>query len=322
MKILVTGGAGFIGSNFVRMCLSQDLGISKIIVLDSLTYAGNIQNLLSVQDDPRYEFHEGDIRSCDNLETIMRRVDMVVNFAAESHVDNSIKSPFQFMSTNVIGTQNLLEKAKHSKIKRFLHVSTDEVYGSISDGSWNELELLRPNSPYSASKAASDLITLAYGKTYGLDVCVTRSSNNYGPYQFPEKLIPLFITNIILGRKLPLYGTGENIRDWIHVDDNCRAIFEVLIKGQSGEIYNIGGRNEITNVDLTKWILKLMNKDESEITFVVDRLGHDLRYSVDTNKIQAGIGYAARVKFESGLQETIQWYVNNRAWWERLIRSK
>ena len=318
----MTGGAGFIGSNFVRMCLTQDLGISKLIVLDALTYAGNIQNLLSVQDDPRYEFHEGDIRSCDNLEVIMRCVDVVVNFAAESHVDNSIKSPFQFMSTNVIGTQNLLEKAKRSKIKRFLHVSTDEVYGSISDGSWNELELLKPNSPYSASKAASDLITLAYGKTYGLDVCVTRSSNNYGPYQFPEKLVPLFITNIILGRKLPLYGTGKNIRDWIHVDDNCRAIFEVLINGKSGEIYNIGGRNEITNVDLTRWILNLMNKDESEIFFVADRLGHDLRYSVDTNKIESDLGFVPRVEIESGLKKTIEWYVNNRDWWETLIKSE
>ena len=320
MKLLVTGGAGFIGSHFVRMCLTQELGVSQVVVLDALTYAGNIQNLVSIQNDPRYELHVGDICSYEKLEEIMESVDAVVHFAAESHVDNSIKSSFQFMKTNVVGTQNLLEKARLAKIERFVHVSTDEVYGSISYGSWRENELLKPNSPYSASKAASDLIALAYAKTYALDVCVTRSSNNYGPYQFPEKLIPLFITNIIRGLKVPLYGTGNNVRDWIHVDDHCRAIFAVLTGGKRGEIYNIGGANEITNIELTHFILGLMGRGESEISFVEDRLGHDLRYSVDTSKIQADLNYYPKIEFKSGLNATIEWYSGNHGWWEPIVK--
>jgi len=322
LKLLVTGGAGFIGSHFVRMCLTQELGITRVVVLDALTYAGNRQNLVSIQSDPRYELHVGDVCSYDKLNEIMESVDAVVHFAAESHVDNSIRSPFQFMKTNVVGTQNLLEKARLGKIERFVHVSTDEVYGSISNGSWSENELLKPNSPYSASKAASDLIALAYAKTYALDVCVTRSSNNYGPYQFPEKLIPLFITNIIRGRKVPLYGTGNNVRDWIHVDDHCRAIFAVLTAGKRGEIYNIGGANEITNIELTHLILDLMGRGESEISFVEDRLGHDLRYSVDTSKIQTQLHYYPKIEFRSGLQATIEWYSKNSEWWERLVKSE
>ena len=321
MKILVTGGAGFIGSQFVRMCLTQDLGVSKVIVLDALTYAGNIQNLHSIESDPRYEIHHGDVCSYDKLDEIMDGVDAVVHFAAESHVDNSIKSALQFVKTNVVGTQNLLEKARTSKIGRFVHVSTDEVYGSISEGSWNENEVLKPNSPYSASKAASDLIALAYGKTYGLDICVTRSSNNYGPFQFPEKLIPLFITKLIQGHKVPLYGKGNNIRDWIHVNDNCRAIFAVLTGGRSGEIYNIGGSNEITNIDLTHLILNSMGKRESEISFVEDRPGHDLRYSVDTSKIENQLQYRPEIEFRTGLESTIQWYISNYQWWQRLVSS-
>ena len=321
MKILVTGGAGFIGSHFVRMCLTQDLGISRVVVLDALTYAGNIQNLLPVQRDPRYELHIGDVCSYDKLDEIMESVDAVIHFAAESHVDNSIKEPFQFMKTNVVGTQNLLEKARLAKIDRFVHISTDEVYGSISNGSWSENALLKPNSPYSASKAASDLIALAYAKTYALDVCVTRSSNNYGPYQFPEKLIPLFITNILRGRKVPLYGTGNNVRDWIHVDDHCQAIFAVLTGGKSGEIYNIGGGNEITNIEITRLILSLMGRGESEISFVDDRLGHDFRYSVNTSKMQTQLKYSPKIGFESGLKSTVEWYINHSQWWERLVKS-
>ncbi len=320
MKILVTGGAGFIGSHFVRMCLTEDLGVSKVVVLDALTYAGNMQNLISVKHDPRYEFHSGDICSYDKLNEIMRKVDAVVHFAAESHVDNSIKSPYQFMKTNVIGTQNLLEKARISEISRFVHVSTDEVYGSISDGSWCEDELLKPNSPYSASKAASDLIVLAYANTYGLDVCVTRSSNNYGPYQFPEKLIPLFITNIIRGHKVPLYGSGSNIRDWIHVDDHCHAIFAVLMGGKHGEIYNIGGSNETTNLELTHLILGSMGKGESEISYVEDRVGHDFRYSVDTSKIQSQLHFFPKIEFKNGIQSTIDWYIENQTWWRTLVK--
>lgn len=319
MKILVTGGAGFIGSHFVRMCLTKDLGVGQVIVLDALTYAGNKQNLVSVMHDPRYEFHNGDICSYNKLDEIMGRVDAVVHFAAESHVDNSIKSSSQFVKTNVVGTQNLLEKARNSKITRFVHVSTDEVYGSISNGSWTEDEILRPNSPYSASKAASDLIALAYAKTYGLDVCVTRSSNNYGPYQFPEKLIPLFITNIIRGHKVPLYGTGRNVRDWIHVDDHCRAIFAVLTGGRSGEIYNIGGSNETTNLDLTHLILTSMGKEVSEISYVEDRLGHDFRYSVDTSKVQSQLNFFPEIEFKSGIQSTIEWYIKNAHWWQTLV---
>jgi len=322
LKLLVTGGAGFIGSHFVRMCLTQELGITRVVVLDALTYAGNLQNLVSIQSDPRYELHVGDICSYDKLDEIMASVDAVVHFAAESHVDNSIRSPSQFMKTNVVGTQNLLEKARLGKIVRFVHVSTDEVYGSISNGSWSENEILKPNSPYSASKAASDLIALSYAKTYALDVCVTRSSNNYGPYQFPEKLIPLFITNLIRGRKVPLYGTGNNVRDWIHVDDHCRAIFAVLTAGKRGEIYNIGGANEITNIELTHLILDLMGRGESEISFVEDRLGHDLRYSVDTSKIQTQLHCYPKIEFKSGLQETIEWYIRNRKWWEKLVKSE
>jgi len=278
-----------------------------------------LQNLISVKHDPRYEFHNGDICSYDKLDEIMGKVDAVVHFAAESHVDNSIKSPYQFMKTNVVGTQNLLEKARISEISRFVHVSTDEVYGSISDGSWGEDELLKPNSPYSASKAASDLIALAYAKTYGLDVCVTRSSNNYGPYQFPEKLIPLFITNIIRGHKVPLYGSGSNVRDWIHVDDHCRAIFAVLTGGKHGEIYNIGGSNETTNLDLTHLILGSMGKEESEISYVEDRVGHDFRYSVDTSKIQSQLHFYPEIEFKNGIQSTIDWYIRNQTWWETLV---
>lgn len=322
MKILVTGGAGFIGSHFVRMCLTRELGLSKVVVLDAFTYAGNKQNLLSIQSDPRYELHVGDICSYNKLNEVMESVDAVVHFAAESHVDNSIRDPFQFMRTNVLGTQNLLEKAKIAKIKKFVHVSTDEVYGSIARGSWSEDALLNPSSPYSASKAASDLVALAYAKTYSLEVCVTRSANNYGPYQYPEKLIPHFITSLIRGRKVPLYGTGNNIRDWIHVDDHCRAIFAVLTSGTSGEIYNIGGANEITNIELTHLILNLMSRDESEISFVEDRLGHDLRYSIDTSKIRTQLQWNPEIEFKAGLEATISWYIETPEWWEPFVKTE
>ena len=320
MKLLVTGGAGFIGSNFVRMALSDkfpDFNVEQITVLDLLTYAGDEENLKPVSGDKRYKFVKGDIRDLELAKKLMQDADQVVHFAAESHVDRSIEGGSEFVSTNVMGTQVLLDAAKSTNIKRFVHVSTDEVYGSISEGSWPEDHPLLPNSPYSASKAGSDLLVRAYNRTHKIDTVITRCSNNYGQYQFPEKVMPLFITNIIEGKKVPLYGNGLNVRDWLHVDDHCRGIALALTKGRSGEVYNIGGGTELTNVELTHKILKAMGVGKEFIQPVEDRKGHDLRYSVDISKINKELGYSPQVNFEDGLQQTIDWYKENQSWWKK-----
>jgi dTDP-glucose 4,6-dehydratase len=324
MKLLVTGGAGFIGSNFVRMALTDkfpDFNVEQLTVLDLLTYAGDEENLKPVASDKRYKFVKGDIRDLELAKKLMQDADEVVHFAAESHVDRSIEGGSEFVSTNVMGTQVLLDAAKSSNIKRFVHVSTDEVYGSISEGSWPEDHPLLPNSPYSASKAGSDLLVRAYNRTHKLDTVITRCSNNYGQYQFPEKVMPLFITNIIEGKKVPLYGNGLNVRDWLHVDDHCRGIALALTKGRAGEVYNIGGGTELTNVELTHKILKAMGVGEEFIQPVEDRKGHDLRYSVDISKINKELGYSPQVNFEEGLEQTINWYKNNEAWWKKHKQS-
>ena len=324
MKLLVTGGAGFIGSNFVRMALTDkfpDFNVEQLTVLDLLTYAGDEENLKPVSSDKRYKFIKGDIRDLELAKKLMQDADQVVHFAAESHVDRSIEGGSEFVSTNVMGTQVLLDAARSANIKRFVHVSTDEVYGSISEGSWPEDHPLLPNSPYSASKAGSDLLVRAYNRTHKLDTVITRCSNNYGQYQFPEKVMPLFITNIIEGKKVPLYGNGLNVRDWLHVDDHCRGIALALTKGRAGEVYNIGGGTELTNVELTHKILKAMGVGEELIQPVEDRKGHDLRYSVDISKINKELGYSPQVNFEEGLEQTINWYRNNEAWWRKHKQS-
>jgi len=287
MKILVTGGAGFIGSNFILHMMNSHPKI-EVLNLDVLTYAGNLDNLKGVNKNPRYTFIKGDICDPDIVNTILdgNKVDTIVHFAAESHVDRSITEASEFVRTNVLGTHNLLECARHHPIAKFIHISTDEVYGSTLKGSFKEKDILSPSSPYSASKAGSDLLVLSYFKTYKLPVIITRCTNNFGPCQYPEKLIPLFVTNLIAGKKVPVYGTGENVRDWIHVSDHCRAVEFLLKKGIPGEIYNIGGGNEKTNIEITKKILTLLKKDKSWIEYVTDRQGHDFRYSLDCSKLR------------------------------------
>ncbi len=316
----MTGAAGFIGSNFVRMIDRGELkGITSLVALDKLTYAGVLENLEQILESSSYSFIQGDI--CDRrlLDKLLSDVNAIVNFAAESHVDRSISGATDFIQTNIVGVQVLLDAIKASKRQiRLLQVSTDEVYGSIESGSWTEEWPLLPNSPYSASKASGELLARSYNKTHGMDVVITRCSNNYGTHHFPEKLIPLFITNLIEGKKVPVYGTGENVRDWLHVDDHCRGIYSVLMNGRSGEVYNIGGGRELTNNEITSLILKDMGADESCIEYVEDRKGHDLRYSVDWTKINRELGYEPQVKFEDGLRETIQWYRDNEAWWKPL----
>lgn len=320
MRLLVTGGAGFIGSNFVRKVFDQTLtGFSKITVLDKLTYAGSKNNLELVAQNKNYSFFHGDICNPSLINSLISEVDAVINFAAESHVDRSIQSSAEFIHTNVTGVQVLLDEIKASNRNiRFVQVSTDEVYGSINAGSWSEDAPLLPNSPYSASKAGGELLARAYHRTHGLDVVITRCSNNYGAHHFPEKLIPLFITNLLEGKKVPVYGTGENVRDWLHVDDHCRGIYAVLMNGKSGDVYNIGGGRELTNNEITRRILEAMGADQSSIEHVEDRKGHDLRYSVDWTKIKRELGYEPQVKFEDGLRETINWYRENEAWWKPL----
>ncbi|MEV8253427.1 dTDP-glucose 4,6-dehydratase [Rhodoglobus sp. NPDC076762] len=321
MKILVTGGAGFIGSNFVRRTIEDTypgLAGADVVVLDALTYSGNLENLAPVADSPRYTFVEGDIRDAELLDSLLGDIDAIVHFAAESHVDRSVRDASAFVETNVLGTQRLLDAALRAKTPRFVHVSTDEVYGSIEEGSWDEQRPLEPNSPYSASKAGSDLLARSYYRTHGMNVSITRCSNNYGRYHFPEKLIPLFVTNLIDGKHVPLYGEGNNIRDWLHVDDHCRGIALVLSGGRAGEIYNIGGGTELTNKELTQLLLDHTGTDWSFVDRVEDRLGHDLRYSVDISKIQSELGYEPEVPFESGLADVVQWYRDNRQWWEPL----
>jgi dTDP-glucose 4,6-dehydratase len=318
MRVLVTGGAGFIGSNFVRRIVDGSLsGIDHVTVLDKLTYAGTLTNLQMLPKES-FEFIQGDIGDSDLLNSLASRHDAIVNFAAESHVDRSITGAKDFVVTNVLGTQNLLDSALRNEVRTFVQISTDEVYGTINMGSWHEDYPLLPNSPYSASKASADLMVRAYHQTFGLDTRITRCSNNYGPHQFPEKLIPLFVTNLIDNKKIPLYGEGLNVRDWLHVDDHCRGIHAVLTKGKSGQIYNIGGGQELTNRELTSIILEKMGRDDSSIEFVQDRLGHDLRYSVSIEKISAALGYELRVRFEDGISETIEWYKANEKWWRPL----
>ncbi len=321
MRILVTGGAGFIGSHYVRTLLAggyPNAPDAQVVVLDSLTYAGNLANLAPVSDSPNFEFVHGDILDANLLDDLLPRVDVIVHFAAESHVDRSISGAADFVMTNVVGTQTLLDAAMRSGIDRFVHVSTDEVYGSIDEGSWTEDQPLEPNSPYAASKAGSDLIARSYARTHGLDVVITRCSNNYGPYQFPEKVIPLFVTNLIDDQTVPLYGDGLNVRDWLHVDDHCQGIQLVLEGGRSGEVYNIGGGTELTNRELTQRLLTTCGADWSSVREVEDRKGHDRRYSVDITKISTELGYAPRVAFDDGLAATVNWYRDNRPWWEPL----
>ncbi len=319
MRYFVTGAAGFIGSHFVRELMSGAYGFEPtgVTVYDKLTYAGNLANLASVSSDPRFTFVQGDICDGPLLDTVLPGHDVVVNFAAETHVDRSIHGPQDFVVTNVVGTQTLLDACLRHGIPRTVHIGTDEVYGSIDEGSWDENEPLMPNSPYSAAKAAAELLVRAYFVTYGLNVSSTRCSNNYGPYQFPEKVVPLFVTNLIDGGKVPLYGDGMNIRDWLHVDDHCRGIALVVAKGAPGESYNIGGGLELNNRELTERVLEAMGADWGSVQPVEDRKGHDRRYSVNDGKLRA-LGYAPQHKFEDGLAETVAWYRNNEAWWRPL----
>jgi dTDP-glucose 4,6-dehydratase len=321
MRVLVTGGAGFIGSHYVRQALTgayPTLSDAEVLVLDKLTYAGSEENLESVASDPRLRFVRGDICDVELVNQVMNGIDLVVHFAAESHVDRSILGSADFVLTNVLGTQTLLQAALSAGVGKFVHVSTDEVYGSIQEGSWSEEHILEPNSPYSASKAASDLIARSFYQTHGLPVCVTRCSNNYGPHQFPEKVIPLFVTNLLDGVKVPLFGDGLNVRDWLHVDDHCRGIQFVADAGRPGEIYNIGGGTELSNRELTERLLAAVGAGWDMVEPVDDRKGHDRRYSVDITKINTELGYAPKVSFKDGLAETVAWYKENRTWWEKL----
>jgi dTDP-glucose 4,6-dehydratase len=320
MRLFVTGGAGFIGSHYVRSLLSgayPGYEDAEVTVFDKLTYAGNLANLAPVADNPRYRFVRGDICDPAALEETLPGHDAVVNFAAETHVDRSITGAADFAMTNFVGAQQVFDAALRHRVGKVVHVSTDEVYGTIPEGSWTEDHVLEPNSPYSAAKAGADLLARAYARTYGLDISVTRCSNNYGPYQFPEKVIPLFVTNLIDGKHVPLYGDGLNVRDWLHVDDHCRGIQLVLERGEPGEYYNIGGGRELTNKELTGLLLEATGRGWEHVDYVEDRLGHDRRYSVDHSKL-AAMGYRPRHAFEDGLAETVQWYRDNRAWWEPL----
>lgn len=322
MKILVTGGAGFIGSCFIRHMLNTYPDY-KIVNLDALTYAGNLENLYDVKDNQNYEFINGDICDKKLVPQLVSGVDAVINFAAESHVDRSITGPEIFIETNIKGTVNLLQAAKAFNIERFIQISTDEVYGSLGKtGYFTEKTPLSPNSPYSASKASADMIVHAYYETYGLPTIITRCSNNYGPYQYPEKLIPFFISKLLKNEKVPVYGDGLNVRDWIYVYDHCSAIDTVLHKGKPGEIYNVGGHNEKTNIEITHLILEAMNKDESYIEHVEDRLGHDKRYAICNDKITKELGWKPSITFEEGILLTIDWYLNNKKWIKSVERRK
>jgi len=320
--LLVTGGAGFIGSNFIHYMMKK-YPEYKIINLDKLTYAGNLENLKDIENNENYRFVRGDICDRSIIEELFsaNKINAVINFAAESHVDRSIEDPGVFIQTDVYGTFILLEASAKYKIEAFLQISTDEVYGSITDGSFKETDPFMPNSPYAASKAGAEMIVRSFYKTYGTPVLITRTSNNFGPYQFPEKIIPLFVTNLIDGIKVPLYGDGMNVRDWIYVMDNCHALDLVLHRGKIGEAYNIGGGNEKPNVWITKTMLKLLGKPDSMIQPVADRLGHDRRYSVDCTKIEQELGWRPETDFEEALEKTVKWYLNNEEWWRPLKKS-
>lgn len=321
MNVLVTGSCGFIGSNLVRFLL-RERPQWRVVSLDKLTYAGNLENLADLEADPRHLFVRGDIGNRELLEQLLQHhsIEGVLHLAAESHVDRSILGPEVFVQTNVLGTQVLLDACRGQGVRRFVMVSTDEVYGSLeSVGAFTEHSPLRPSSPYSASKASADLIALAYQHTFGLDVVVTRCSNNYGPYQFPEKLIPLMVSHALAERPLPVYGDGGNVRDWLHVEDHCAALLAVLERGRPGEVYNIGGGAERRNLELVRSILALLGKDPSLVRFVTDRPGHDRRYAIDPSKIRRELGWSPSRTFEEGLAETVRWYVDHRAWWERVL---
>lgn len=316
MRVFVTGGAGFIGSTYVRKLLTESDDTTEVTVLDSLTYAGNLANLEPVADDPRLRFIRGDIGDRALVDELVSGQNRVVHFAAESHVDRSIDSASPFVTTNVLGTQTLLDASLRHDVDTFLAVSTDEVYGSIDFGSWKEADPLRPHSPYAATKASADLLCMAYCHTHGMDVRITRCSNNYGPYQFPEKIIPLFVTNLLQGRRVPLYGDGSNVRDWLHVDDHCRGIQLALDRGCPGEIYNLGGGVKLSNRDLTFLILELLGGTQEMIEWVEDRKGHDRRYSVDWAKAARELGYKPQHAFAAGLAATVEWYRDNPHWWK------
>ena len=324
MNVLITGGAGFIGSNLVRWMLAGHSD-AVIVNVDNLTYAGNLENLEDCEQNPRYRFVKGDIADGGLMESVFRehRIDVVINCAAESHVDRSILGSSEFVRTNIVGTNILLELAKKHSLKKFVQISTDEVYGSLGvSGRFTEDTPIHPNSPYSASKAAADFLALSYHHTFGIPVVATRCSNNYGPYQFPEKLIPLMIANAVQDKPLPVYGDGLNVRDWIHVEDHCEAIDMVLQKGVPGGLYNIGGNSEKKNIDVVKLILRHLNKPESLITFVKDRPGHDRRYAIDSSKIQSELGWKPKHSFEQGIAATIDWYVSNTDWWKRITSGE
>ncbi|MEI4768835.1 dTDP-glucose 4,6-dehydratase [Psychrobacillus sp. FJAT-51614] len=323
MKLLVTGGAGFIGSNFVNYMV-QKYPEYEITNLDALTYAGNLKNLKMSEEKSNYHFVKGDITDSAFIDSLFtKKFDVVVNFAAESHVDRSITDPGVFIRTNIQGTQVLLDAAKKYEVKKYVQVSTDEVYGTLGkEGYFTEETPLAPNSPYSASKAGADLLVRAYHETYGLPINITRCSNNYGPFHFPEKLIPLMIINALNNQPLPVYGDGQNIRDWLHVEDHCSAIDLVLHRGKIGEVYNVGGHNEKTNIEVVKAILNYLNKPESLIKYVDDRLGHDRRYAIDPTKLENELGWIPKYNFETGLKETVDWYLNNRSWWENIISGE
>ncbi len=324
MTILVTGGAGFIGSNFILYMLHKHPEY-RIVNVDKLTYAGNLENLEEAENNPRYSFHQGDICDRPLIEELLQkyRIETVVNFAAESHVDRSIHGASEFVRTNIVGTNVLLDIAKEHKLKKFVQISTDEVYGSLgAEGKFTEATPLHPNSPYAASKASADMLALAYHHTFELPVVITRCSNNYGPYQFPEKLIPLMIANALSDKPLPVYGDGMNVRDWIHVADHCAAIDAILHHGVIGQIYNIGGNSERANLDLVKLILRHLGKPESLITFVKDRPGHDRRYAIDSSNIQKELGWKPHYGFERGIKETIEWYQKHQSWWKRIISGE
>ena len=318
MRVLVTGGAGFIGSNFVRYML-QKYPEYEIVNLDKLTYAGRTENLTDIEDNEKYTFLKGDICNPQNVENAMRGCELIVNFAAESHVDRSIEDASAFVRTNFEGVRVMLETAMKQNVKKFIQIGTDEIYGSIEEGSSKENDLIKPRNPYSAAKAAADLLALSYFNTYEMPVVVTRSSNNYGPYQFPEKLIPRFVTNLLRKKKVPIYGDGLNVRDWLYVLDNCEAIDRCLNKGKNGEIYNIGGGNEVSNLEITERILNELGKGKEMIEYVDDRKGHDRRYSLNSDKIEKELGWKPEKNFEKGIKETVKWYVENEKWWKPLV---
>ncbi|MDM8359966.1 dTDP-glucose 4,6-dehydratase [Bacillus thuringiensis] len=324
MKILVTGGAGFIGSNFVNYMVKK-YPVYNVVNLDALTYAGNLENLKAIEDAPNYKFVKGDIADRQFINQLFEEesFDYVLNFAAESHVDRSITNPDIFIQTNIQGTQILLDAAKNAKIKKYLQVSTDEVYGTLGDtGYFTEETPLASNSPYSSSKAGADLLVRAYHETFGLPVNITRCSNNYGPFHFPEKLIPLMIINALNNKQLPVYGDGLNVRDWLHVEDHCQAIDLVLHKGKNGEVYNVGGNNERTNIEIVKTILKALDKPESLIQYVTDRPGHDRRYAIDATKLREELGWSPKYNFDTGIEQTINWYLENQDWWNNIISGE